>query len=256
MERILLEYPEKEIALITLNRPEKLNALDTKTRMEISEALDEVEEKARVLIITGKGKAFAAGADINELSKRTPFEYIRLSKYGTWLNNRIENLDIPVIAAVNGYALGGGCELAMACDIRIASEKAKFGQPELNLGIMPGVGATQRLPRLVGLGMAKKLVFTGEIIDAHEAFRIGLVEEVVEHERLMERCLEIAKTIASKPPLAIKVVKKAINATRTMGLEDGLRYEVALASLLFSTEDAKEGLRAFLEKRRPEFKGK
>ena len=163
---------------------------------------------------------------------------------------------MPVIAAVNGYALGGGCELAMACDIRIASENAKFGQPELNLGIMPGVGATQRLPRLVGLGMAKKLVFTGEIIDALEAFRIGLVEEVVEHERLMDRCLEIARTIASKPPLAVKIVKKALNATRTMGLEDGLRYEVALASLLFSTEDAKEGLRAFLEKRRPEFKGK
>ena len=256
MERILLDYHENDIALITLNRPEKLNALDTKTRMEISEALDEVEENARVLIITGKGKAFAAGADINELSKRTPFEYINMSKYGTWLNNRIENLNIPVIAAVNGYALGGGCELAMACDIRIASKKARFGQPELNLGIMPGVGATQRLPRLAGLGMAKKLVFTGEIIDASEALRIGLVEEVVEHEKLMERSFEIASKIAEKPPLAVKIVKKALNATRTMGLEDGLRYELALASLLFSTEDAKEGLMAFLEKREPEFKGK
>ncbi len=256
MERIVLEYPERDIALIALNRPDKLNALDTKTRMEISDAIDEIEERARVLIITGKGKAFAAGADINELSRRTPFEYIKLSKYGTWLNNRIENLEIPVIAGINGYALGGGCELVMACDIRIASEKARFGQPELNLGIMPGVGATQRLPRLVGLGMAKKLIFTGEIIDAQEALRIGLVEEVVEHERLMERCFEIARKIAEKPPLAIKMVKRALNATRTMGLEDGLRYEVALASLLFSTEDAKEGLRAFLEKREPEFKGK
>ena len=256
MERIVLEYPERDIALIALNRPDKLNALDMKTRMEISDAIDEIEERARVLIITGKGKAFAAGADINELSRRTPFEYIKLSKYGTWLNNRIENLEIPVIAGINGYALGGGCELVMACDIRIASEKARFGQPELNLGIMPGVGATQRLPRLVGLGMAKKLIFTGEIIDAQEALRIGLVEEVVEHERLMERCFEIARKIAEKPPLAIKMVKRALNATRTMGLEDGLRYEVALASLLFSTEDAKEGLRAFLEKREPEFKGK
>ena len=256
MERILIDYPDKNIALITLNRPEKLNALDTKTRMEISDAIDEIEEKAKVLIITGKGRAFAAGADINELSKRTPFEYIRLSKYGTWLNNRIESLDIPVIAAVNGYALGGGCELAMACDIRIASEKARFGQPELNLGIMPGVGATQRLPRLVGLGMAKKLIFTGETLNAHEALRIGLVEEVVEHERLMDRCLEIAGKIAEKPPLAVRMVKRALNATRTMGLEDGLRYEIALASLLFSTEDAKEGLKAFLEKREPEFKGK
>ncbi len=256
MERILLEYPKKDIALITLNRPEKLNALDTKTRMEISEAIDKVESSARVLIITGKGEAFAAGADINELAKRTPFEYLNLAKWGTWLNNRIENLDIPVIAAINGYALGGGCELAMSCDIRIASKKARFGQPELNLGIMPGVGATQRLPRLIGLGMAKKLIFTGEILDAHEALRLGLVEEVVEHERLMDRCFEIAEKICSKPQLAIRLVKRALNATRTMSLEDGLRYELSLAALLFSTEDAKEGLRAFLEKREPQFKGR
>ncbi len=256
MKKIIIEYPKKDVVIIIFNRPEKLNALNLETRKEISAAIDEIEEKARCLIFTGKGKAFAAGADINELSKRTSFDYLRISKWTTWLNHKIENLEIPVIAAINGYALGAGCELAMSCDIRIASDKAKFGLPELNLGIMPGAGGTQKLPRLVGVGMAKKLIFTGELIDAKEALKIGLVEEVVDHRRLMDRVLEIAEKISKKPPLAIKLAKKAINATRSMTLEEGLRYEVGLAALLFSTEDAREGLKAFLEKREPEFKGK
>lgn len=156
MERIKLEYLDR-IAVIILNKPEKLNALDTKTRVELKQAIEEVEDKARALIITGSGKAFAAGADINELIKRSPLDSIEAAKLGSELFTKIEELDVPSIAAINGYALGGGCELAMACDIRIASKKAKFGQPEINIGIIPGAGGTQRLPRLVGLGMAKNL---------------------------------------------------------------------------------------------------
>lgn len=254
-ERVKLEL-DGEIAVATLSRPEKLNALDTKTRMELAEVIEGIEEVARVLIITGSGKAFAAGADINELLQRDAVKAFEATKLGTDLFSRIEELEIPVIAAVNGYTLGGGCELAMACDIRIASEKAKFGQPEINLAIIPGAGGTQRLPRLVGLGMAKKLVLTGEIIDAQTALRIGLVEEVVEHERLMDRAKEVAAKIIEKSPLAVKVAKKALNASINMPLREGLRYEASLFSMLFSSEDAKEGMRAFLEKRKPEFKGR
>ncbi len=254
-ERVKLEL-DGEIAVATLSRPEKLNALDTKTRMELAEVIEGIEEVARVLIITGSGKAFAAGADINELLQRDAVKAFEATKLGTDLFSRIEELEIPVIAAVNGYTLGGGCELAMACDIRIASEKAKFGQPEINLAIIPGAGGTQRLPRLVGLGMAKKLVLTGEIIDAQTALRIGLVEEVVEHERLMERAKEVAAKIIEKSPLAVKVAKKALNASINMPLREGLRYEASLFSMLFSSEDAKEGMRAFLEKRKPEFRGR
>ncbi len=254
-ERVKLEF-DGEMAVITLNRPEKLNALDTVTRKELLKSFSEVEEKARVAIITGSGKAFAAGADINELLQRDPIAALEAAKLGTELFTRIEESDIVSIAAVNGYALGGGCELAMACDIRIASRKAKFGQPEINIGIIPGAGGTQRLPRLVGLGMAKKLVLTGEMIDAEEALRVGLVEEIVDEDKLMERAKEIARKILKKPPLTVKLAKRALNASRSMSLPDGLRYELSLFSILFSTEDAKEGMRAFLEKRKPEFRGR
>jgi len=188
--------------------------------------------------------------------QRDPIAALEAAKLGTELFTRIEESDVVSIAAVNGYALGGGCELAMACDIRIASKKAKFGQPEINIGIIPGAGGTQRLPRLVGLGMAKKLVLTGEMIDAEEALRIGLVEEVVDEDKLMDRAKEIARKILEKPPLAVKLAKRALNASRSMSLQDGLRYELSLFSILFSTEDAKEGMRAFLEKRKPEFRGR
>jgi len=247
---------EGQIGIATLNRPEKLNALDTKTRMELRDVVEEAEKSVRVLIITGSGKAFAAGADINELLERDPVKALEATKLGTELFLRIEELEIPVIAAINGYALGGGCELAMACDIRIASNMAKFGQPEINLAIIPGAGGTQRLPRLVGIGVAKKLVLTGEIIDAQTALRIGLVDEVVEHEKLMERSKEVAMKIVEKSPLAVKIAKKALNASLNMPLREGLKYEASLFSLLFSSEDAKEGMRAFLEKRKPEFKGR
>uniref|UniRef100_A0A7J2TIP8 Enoyl-CoA hydratase/isomerase family protein n=1 Tax=Archaeoglobus fulgidus TaxID=2234 RepID=A0A7J2TIP8_ARCFL len=241
---------EGKIGIATLNRPEKLNALDTKTREELKEIVDRAEKEVRVLIITGSGKAFAAGADVNELIQRDPIRAIEATKLGSELFSRIEELEIPTIAAINGFALGGGLELAMACDIRIASDKARFGQPEINLGIIPGAGGTQRLPRIVGIGMAKKLVFTGEIIDAREALRIGLVEEVVEHERLMERAKEIAEKIAEKSWIAVKLAKRALNASLSTPLKEGLRLEAGFFSILFASEEAKRLMRDFLEKRR------
>ncbi|MEM0203101.1 MAG: enoyl-CoA hydratase-related protein [Archaeoglobaceae archaeon] len=241
---------EGKIGIATLNRPEKLNALDTKTREELREIVERAEKEVRVLIITGSGKAFAAGADVNELIQRDPLKAIEATKLGTELFARIEELEIATIAAINGFALGGGLELAMACDIRVASNKAKFGQPEINLGIIPGAGGTQRLPRLVGLGMAKKLVLTGEIIDANEAFRIGLVDEVVEHEKLMERAKEIANKITEKSEIAVKLAKRSLNASMNTPLRDGLRYEASLFSILFASEEAKRLMKEFLEKRR------
>ncbi|MEM0022441.1 MAG: enoyl-CoA hydratase-related protein [Archaeoglobaceae archaeon] len=241
---------EGKIGIATLNRPEKLNALDTKTREELREIVERAEKEVRVLIITGSGKAFAAGADVNELMQRDPLKAIEATKLGTELFARIEELEIATIAAINGFALGGGLELAMACDIRIASNKAKLGQPEINLGIIPGAGGTQRLPRLVGLGMAKKLVLTGEIIDANEAFRIGLVDEIVEHEKLMERAKEIANKIAEKSEIAVKLAKRSLNASMNTPLRDGLRYEASLFSILFASEEAKRLMKEFLEKRR------
>jgi len=240
---------EGNIGIATLNRPEKLNALDSNTRAELKEIVERAEKEVRVLIITGSGRAFAAGADINELVKRDPIMAIEASKLGTELFSRIEELEIPVIAAINGLALGGGLELAMACDIRIASSKAKFGQPEINIGIFPGAGGTQRLPRLVGMGMAKKMVLTGEMIGAEEAYRIGLVEEIVEPEKLMDRAKEIAAKIAGKSAIAVKLAKKALNASMNTPLREGLRYEVSLFSILFASEEAKRLMKEFLEKR-------
>lgn len=239
-----------KIGIVTLNRPEKLNALDSKTRMELKEIVEKAEKEVRVLIITGTGRAFAAGADINELIKRDPIMAIEATKLGTELFAKIEELEIPVIAAINGLALGGGLELALSCDIRIASKNAKFGQPEINIGIFPGGGATQRLPRLIGMGMAKKLVLTGEMISAEEAYRIGLVEEVVEPEKLMDRAKEIANKIAEKSAIAVKLAKRALNASMNTPLREGLRYEASLFSILFASEEAKGLMRDFLEKRR------
>ncbi|MEM4523947.1 MAG: enoyl-CoA hydratase-related protein [Archaeoglobaceae archaeon] len=241
---------EGNIGIAVLNRPEKLNALDTKTRENLKEIVERAEKEVRVLIITGSGRAFAAGADVNELIQRDPIKAIEATKLGSELFAKIEDLEIPTIAAINGLALGGGLELAMACDIRIASNKARLGQPEINLGIIPGAGGTQRLPRLVGIGMAKKLIFTGEIIDANEAFRIGLVDEVVEHEKLMERAKEIANKIAEKSAIAIKLAKRALNASMNTPLREGLRLEAGLFSILFASEEAKKLMKDFLEKKR------
>jgi len=210
-----------------------------------------------IVIITGAGeKAFVAGADIKEMKDMSPLEARNFMHFGQGVFNDIENLPKPTIAAVNGFALGGGCELALSCDMIIASEKAKFGLPEVTLGIHPGFGGTQRLPRLIGSAKAKELIFTGKMIDANEALRIGLVNKVVPPENLMDVAKALAQKILKNGQLAIRLVKSAINAGLNVPLEKGLAYEAVTQGLAFTTEDKNEGLEAFLEKRKPNFKGK
>ena len=249
---------EDSIAFITLNRPKALNALNTETLGELDAAVSAAgkDENVKVIVITGEGRAFVAGADISQMRSLTVQEGRDMTILGQEVFTRIENLDKPVIAAVNGFALGGGCELAMACDIRVASDKAKFGQPEVNLGIIPGYGGTQRLPRLVGKGAAKYLIFTGEMISAEEAFRIGLADKVVPAEELMDSVIALAKVIMSKAPIAIKMAKHAINNGLNVDLKSGVAYEAEAYTTTFSTEDRVEGMSAFLEKRQAEFKNK
>ncbi|MEW6275073.1 MAG: enoyl-CoA hydratase-related protein [Bacillota bacterium] len=255
-QKLLLEKRDG-IALLTLNRPEVNNALDRQTWFALDEAIKEVRADAevRVLIITGAGeRAFAAGADVRWLKERPPLDLLERGPQAIMLD--LEKLPKPVIAAVNGYALGGGCELAMACDIRIASEKARFGLPEINLGILPGGGGTQRLSRLVGKGKAKELIFTGDIIDAREAERIGLVNKVVPPEELMEATMAMAKKIMGKSPVALRVVKAVIDVGTGTDFPAALAYEQFGQTILWGTEDRQEGMAAFLEKRPPQFKGK
>ena len=249
---------EDSIAFITLNRPKALNALNTETLGELDAAVSAAgkDENVKVIVITGEGRAFVAGADISQMRGLTVQEGRDMTILGQEVFTRIENLDKPVIAAVNGFALGGGCELAMACDIRVTSDKAKFGQPEVNLGIIPGYGGTQRLPRLVGKGAAKYLIFTGEMISAEEAFRIGLADKVVPAEELMDSVIALAKVIMSKAPIAIKMAKHAINNGLNVDLKSGVAYEAEAYTTTFSTEDRVEGMSAFLEKRQAEFKNK
>lgn len=249
---------EDNIAFITLNRPKALNALNTETLKELDAAVSAAgnDENVKAVVITGEGRAFVAGADISQMRDLTVQEGRDMTLLGQEVFTRIENLDKPVIAAVNGFALGGGCELAMACDIRIASDKAKFGQPEVNLGIIPGYGGTQRLPRLVGKGRAKYLIFTGEMISAEEAFRIGLADKVVPAEELMDSVVSLAKVIMSKAPISIKMAKHAINNGMNVDLKSGIAYEAEAYTTTFSTEDRIEGMSAFLEKRPAVFKNK
>lgn len=255
-----LIYEKKDnIGVLTVNRPDKLNALSNELTEELQHLLDEIEKDVdlRVVVITGAGdKAFVAGADINELIERDALQGRDVSRFRQALFARIENLPVPVIAAVNGYALGGGLELALACNIRIASEKAQFGAPEVKLGIIPGDGGTQRLPRLVGLGRAMELVLTGDFIDAQEAHRIGLVNRVVSPDELMESVMTLAKKIASRPPLAVKYAKEAVNRSQEGDTASGYALESYLHALACTTEDKKEGVAAFLEKRKGKFKGK
>ncbi len=255
-ENVLLEKGD-HVATITINRPAKLNALNEPTRCELIGVLNDLrnDRDVRVVIITGAGKAFIAGADISEFAGRTPVDQFRVMKEPT-VYEAVEMFPKPVIAAINGFCLGGGCELAMACDIRIASNKAKLGQPEVNLGIMPGGGGTQRLPRLVGLGNAYKLLFTGDMITAAEAQRIGLVDEVVEADKLLERVSQLANSIALKSPVALQLIKEAVRASVRTSLDEGLRHELTLFGLAFSSDDKNEGVAAFLEKRTAAFKGK
>jgi len=251
---------EDGIAKITINRPEMRNALNSTARLEIRSAIGKIEKdrSIKVAVITGAGdKAFCAGADLRAFKQATPIEIEEhASSLGQQLYNDIESLRVPAIAMINGYCLGGGCELATACDIRIASENARFGQTEINVGLMPGGGGTQRLPRLIGWGKAKELIYTGRIIDAAEAERIGLVGRVVPQHKLEETVMELAKTIASKSPIIISLIKKAVNRGMYTDLAAALDYEKDNFSLCFATEDHKEGMAAFLGKRKAEFKGR
>lgn len=252
-QNIILEK-EEDIAILTFNRPEAMNALNNQTRAEFVQAIDDIaaDENIKVLILTGSGKAFVAGADIKEFARTTPYDAHNIKRLGAL----VDNLQKPVIAAVNGFCLGGGNELAMGCDIIIASEKAKFGQTEINIGIIPGGGATQRLQRLVGICKAKELIFTGDIIRADEALRIGLINRVVPPEELMPTVKEMAKKIASKSAAALKLAKTAINRSVGTSLGTGLNYEYELYGLSLTLEDKVEGVNAFIEKRPPQFKGR
>lgn len=250
---------KESIATVTINRPEKMNALNHQVMQELKELFTKIknDDSVKVIILTGAGeKAFVAGADIGELNQLDAVGAKVFAESGQAVFNLIEKLGKPVIAAVNGFALGGGCELAMACHIRLASEKAKFGQPEVNLGIIPGYGGTQRLARLVNSGRAMEYILTGDMINAEEAFRIGLVNRVYPVEELMTNAIEMAQKIASKGSLAVNLSVDAVVATNELSEKDGLNYEAALFSIACSTEDFKEGTTAFLEKRKPEFKGK
>jgi enoyl-CoA hydratase len=244
---------EELVEVITINRPTQLNALNIETLNELDNAISEADKNPDILavIITGSGKAFIAGADISLMVNMVGTEAKEFSKIGQGVINHIENLTKPVIAAINGYALGGGCELAMACDIRYASDKAKFGQPEINLGVIPGFGGTQRLPRLVGSGVAMELLMTGNIIDAIEALRIGLVDKVFPPEELMAKTLELAKIITFKCPKAVVLNKKAVRAGIPKMAQD---EEATLFGQCFETGIAKEGMTAFLNKTQPKWK--
>ncbi len=246
------------VGLITIDRPEKRNALDGHVRCAFLGAVDAANRNrdVRAVIVTGAGdKAFVAGADISEFEGRSPTDQHRVMKAPT-IFEALERSPKPAIAAVNGYCLGGGMELALACDVRVASSAARFGQPEVNLGIIPGGGGTQRLPRIIGLGAALKMILTGEMIDAAEALRLGLVEEVVAPDQLLPRARVIAETIASKSPVAVSAAKEATRAALSLPLEDGLKLETALFALCFASEDKAEGVRAFLEKRPAKFPGR
>ena len=247
------------IAIVTINRPKVLNALNTQTMDELAEAIGGLgaDESVRAIVLTGAGeKSFVAGADINELAVQTPVGGREHAQRGQRVLNAIEHLGKPVIAAVNGFAFGGGCELAMACTIRIAADSAKLGQPEINLGLIPGYAGTQRLTRLVGRGVALEILLTGDPLTAAEAHRIGLVNRVVPAAELMAEAKTLAHQLASKAPVAARYIIDAVHRGADMALADAQIYETTLFGLVSTTEDMREGTRAFLEKRKPEFKGR
>ena len=256
MSLVLMERPEDHIALLRMNRPEAMNALSTAVREEICshfEALNS-DSSVRVIIITGNEKAFIAGADLKEMSTRSTADWGQLDARRMW--RVIGACPKPIISAVNGFALGGGCEVAMSTDIVIAGEGAKFGQPEIRVGIIPGGGGTQRLVRAVGKYRANMMLLTGEMISATEGLEMGLVSEVVPDDKVVSRAIEVGQKITRMPPLAIKLTKEVVNAGMDASLETGLLLERKAFEVLFDTEDQKEGMRAFIEKRRPEYRGK
>ncbi len=254
-ETIALER-EDPIGILRISRPHVLNALNKTVFLELNSLLDEIEKEVvpKVVILTGAGeKAFIAGTDITEMESLSSFEARAFAAVAGTAIDKLANLNRPVIAAINGFALGGGCELAMACDLRIASEKAKLGQPEINLGIIPGSGGTQRLSRLVGPSRAKQMIFTGEIIDAQTALRMGLVDRVVSHDQLMEEVKKIALAIAAKSKIALALAKSAIQRGLDVDLQTALNYEIECFAQCFASQDQQEGMKAFLEKRKPNF---
>src|SRR5580658_103797 len=258
LENVLYEK-KGAVAYLTLNRPKVLNALNTKTWEDLRSAFEAArnDNEVRGVILTGAGdKAFISGADINELAHLTAIEGEESSSFGQGVLNLVENLGKPVIAAINGFALGGGCETAMACTIRIASETAKFAQPEVKLGVLPGGGGTQRLPRLVGKGRALQLILTGEMITAQEAYRIGLVNEIVPAAELIARAEAIVKKIASNAPVSVRLSLEAVNRGMDTSQSEGFALEASYFGLCAATEDKKEGTSAFLEKRAPQFHGR
>jgi enoyl-CoA hydratase len=255
----LLTERDGAVSIVTINRPAVLNALNAATLAELRAAIDDAarDESVRVIILTGSGeKSFVAGADINELAQQTPVRGREHARHGQALFSRIERLEKPVIAAVNGFALGGGCELAMACTMRIAAETAKFGQPEINLGLMPGYAGSQRLTRLVGRGRGLELLLLGNQIAAEEAWRIGLVNRVVPAAKLMEEAKTLAQSLAAKAPVAVRYILDAVSGGLEMSFADAQDYEATLFGLVSTTEDMREGTRAFLEKRKPKFSGR
>ncbi len=258
LSNVILEKDSK-IAIVTINRPKALNALNSETLMEIDSVIGEIEKDDEILavVLTGAGeKAFVAGADISEMKDMSAVQGRKFGILGNKVFRRLENLEKPVIAALNGFTLGGGCELAMACDIRLASTKTKVGQPEVGLGITPGFGGTQRLARLVGMGMAKELIYTGKIVGADEALRIGLVNRIVEPENLLAEAKALANTIAAQAPIAISLCKAAINKGIQTDIDTALAYESEVFGECFASEDQKEGMTAFVEKREKNFKNR
>jgi enoyl-CoA hydratase len=247
------------IVVLTINRPKALNALNSDTLSELSTVLDELgrDSSVQVVILTGSGeKAFVAGADISQMKDLTPLEGRGFAQLGQATFRKLELLPQPVIAAINGFALGGGCELALACDIRLASENARFGQPEVALGLTAGFGGTQRLPRLIGTGLASELLFTGDIIDAQEAYRIGLVNRVYALDSLLEEAQKLAQRIAGRAPIAVQLSKSALQRGMNLDLDSAQAYEAEVFALTFSTQDQTEGCMAFVEKRKPAFEGR
>jgi enoyl-CoA hydratase len=253
---VLVErQPERRTALVRLNRPKQLNALNGAVMGALCEALEELDrdDAVRAIVVTGNERAFAAGADIGEMAGATPIEMLLTNRIGEW--DRIRKITKPVIAAVNGWALGGGCELAMTLDIIVSGEGARFGQPEINIGVIPGAGGTQRLTRAIGKGRSMEMILTGEPITARDAHAAGLVARVTQDELCVEDALALAATIATKSPIALRVAKEAVNAAYEMSLTDALAHERRLFYLLFASDDQKEGMAAFLDKRTPDFKG-
>jgi enoyl-CoA hydratase len=255
MANEILTSTDGHVGIATLNRPDKLNALSLELMKQLVAALEafDQDDNIHVILLAGNERAFAAGADIGDMAEATVVSQVKANQFARW--ERIGKIAKPIVAAVSGFALGGGCELAMSCDLIIASETAQFGQPEINIGVMPGAGGTQRLIRAVGKAAAMDVILTGRFLTAREALAYGLVSRVVPKEHFYSEALRVCHEMATKPPLALRIAKDAVRKAHDLGLADGLEYERKLFYLLFGTQDQKEGMHAFLEKRAPQFKG-